>query len=74
MHDFVKVCLMPIDQLPRIASVYQTPEGGGGTSCKWLLGMCRWMGSHFHNWTDYNGVTFLVELLEWGRKFSGFLG
>ena len=32
--------------------------------------MCRWMGSHFHNWTDYNGVTFLVELLEWGRKFS----
>ena len=17
--------------------------------------MCRWMGSHFHNWTDYNG-------------------
>ena len=28
----------------------------------------------FHNWTDYNGVTFLVELLEWGRKFSGFLG
>ena len=36
--------------------------------------MCRWMGSHFHNWTDYNEVTFLVELLEWGRKFSGFLG
>ena len=23
---------------------------------------------------DYNGVTFLVELPEWGRKFSGFLG
>ena len=34
--------------------------------------MCRWMESHFHNWTDYNGVTFLVDLLEWGRKFSGF--
>ena len=30
------------------------------------------MGSHFHNWTDYNGVTVLVELLEWGRNFSGF--
>ena len=28
----------------------------------------------FHNWTDYNGVTFLVGLLEWGRKFLGFLG
>ena len=25
--------------------------------------MCRWMGSHFHDWIDYNGVTFLVELL-----------
>ena len=41
---------------------------------KRLLGMCRWMGSHFHNWIDYNGVTFLVELLEWGRTFSRFLG
>ena len=36
--------------------------------------MCRWMGSHFHDWIDYNGVTFLVELLEWGRTFMGFLG
>ena len=26
--------------------------------------MCRWMGSHFHDWIDYNGVAFLVELLE----------
>ena len=41
---------------------------------KRLLGMCRWMGSHFHNKADYNGVTFLVELPEWGRTFSGFLG
>ena len=36
--------------------------------------MCRWMRSHFHNWTDYSGVTILVELLEWDRTFSGFLG
>ena len=36
--------------------------------------MCRWMGSHFHNWIDYNGVTFLVELPEWGCTFWGFLG
>ena len=34
--------------------------------------MCRWMGSQFHNYIDYNGVTFLVELLEWGRTFLGF--
>ena len=24
--------------------------------------MCRWMGSHFHDWIDYNGVVFSVEL------------
>ena len=52
--------------------------GGGGyfllIPIKRLLGMCCWMGSHFHNWTDYNGVTFLVELLEWGRKFLESLG
>ena len=29
---------------------------GGVLPSKGLLGMCRWMGSHFHNWTDYNGV------------------
>ena len=30
------------------------------------------MGSHFHDWIDYNGVAFSIELLvkEWGRTFS----
>ena len=40
--------------------------GGGGGGGGWggalpingLMGMCRWMGSHFHDWTDYNGVAF----------------
>ena len=41
---------------------------------KRLMGMYRWIGSHFHNWTDYNGVKYFVELLELGRTFSGFLG
>ena len=54
--------------------LHLSPKGGGVLPSKRLPGMCRCMGSHFHNWTDYNGVTFLVELLEWGRKFSGFLG
>ena len=48
--------------------------GGRVLPSKRLLGICRWMGSHFRNWTDYNGVTFLVELLEWGRKFLECLG
>ena len=39
---------------------------------KRLMGMCRWMGSHFHDWIDYNGVTFSIKLLEWGRTFSDF--
>ena len=50
------------------------PIPGGVLPYKRLLGMCRWMGSHFHDWTDYNGVAFLVQLLEWDRTFSGFVG
>ena len=52
------------------------PQGGGGglLPYKRLMGMCRWMGSHFHDWTDYNGVAFSKELLEWGRTFSDFWG
>ena len=41
---------------------------------KRLMGMCRWIGSHFHDWIDYDGVAFSIELLEWGRTFSEFLG
>ena len=51
--------------------------GGGGRGLlpyKKLRGMCCWMGSHFHDWIDYNGVAFLIELLGWGRTFSDFMG
>ena len=34
--------------------------------------MCRW--THFHDWTDYNGVAFSRESLEWGRTFQIFGG
>ena len=52
-----------------------TRGGGGGVlPYKRLMGMCRWMGSHFHDWSDYNGVAFSIELLEWGRKFSAVWG
>ena len=36
--------------------------------------MCHWMGLHFHDQIDCNGVTFSIELLECGRMFSGFGG
>ena len=46
--------------LPHTHTIFRTGRGGGVLR---LLGMCRWMGSYFHKWIDYNGVTFLVELL-----------
>ena len=45
---------------------------GGVLPYKRLIGMCRWMGLDFHDWSDYNGVAFSIDLLEWGRKFSDF--
>ena len=39
-----------------------------------LMGMCCWMGSHFHDWIDYNRAVFSRELLEPGSTFSGFWG
>ena len=30
--------------------------GGGLLSHRRLMGMCRWMRSHFRDWIDYNGV------------------
>ena len=37
--------------------------GGGGMvlPSNRLMGMCSWMGSHFHDWVDYNGVAFSIE-------------
>jgi len=39
--------------------------------------MCCWLGSHFHDWSDYNGVAFLINrvtFLEWSCKFSPVWG
>ena len=52
--------------------------GGGGKGYLlirgFLVGMCRLIGSHFHNWIDYRGVEISIELLEWGVTFWDFLG
>ena len=53
------------------------PGGGGGRGVlpyRRLMEMYRWMGSHFHDSIDYNGVAFSIELLEWGHIFSDFGG
>ena len=42
-------------------------DPGESLPSKKLMGICRWMGSHFYDWIDYNGVAFSTGLLEWGR-------
>ena len=54
------------------AKVHSKP-GGGVLPKKRLMGMWHCVGSHFHDWIDFNGVAFSIELLEWGRTFSDFL-
>ena len=46
----------------------------GGLPDKRLMKMCRWMGSHFHDWIDYNGVAFSESFFRMGRTFSAFFG
>lgn len=52
--------------------------GGGGLGVllpyKRLMGMCCWMGSHFHDRIDYHGVALSIELLELGCTFSDIWG
>ena len=35
-----------------------------------LMGMCCWMGSHFQDWIDYNGVAFSIEFTRMGSQIS----
>ena len=63
-----RICFLGLHNLKD----YIPGREGGILPYKRLIGMCRWMGSHFHDWSDYNGVAFSIDLLEWGRKFSDF--
>ena len=37
--------------------------------------MCRWMGSHFYDWIDYNGVAFSTDrVTRMGSHIFGFFG
>ena len=47
------------------------PQSTGTSIVSLLLEIYR---SDFHDWIDYNGVTFSTELLQWGRTFSDFWG
>ena len=49
-------------------------QPGGVLPYKRLIGMCRWMGSHFHDWIDYNGVAFSIEFTRMASHIFGFWG
>ena len=70
-------CLNCFSQNCQMLTLRAGRGGGGGgllLPYKRLMGMCRWKGSLFHDWIDYNGVTFSIELQEWGHTFSDFWG
>ena len=48
--------------------------GGGVLPDKRLMRMCRWMGSHFHDWIDYNGVAFSESFFRMGSHIFCFFG
>ena len=58
-------------------SEFETAESpGGALPINGLMGMCRWMGSHFHDRTDYNGVAFssiFYRVTRMGSHFCGIL-
>ena len=54
---------MWVQSLTRCMNWKTTPPGGGVLPYKRLMWMCSWMGSHFYDWIDYNGVAFSTELL-----------
>ena len=43
-----------------LGSRISSPGRGGALPSNMLMGMCRWMGLHFHDWIDYNGVAFSI--------------
>ena len=49
---------------------------GGTLPINGLMGMCRLMGSHFHDRTDYNGAAFssiFYRVTRMGSHFCGIL-
>ena len=53
---------------------YWKPPSGDGYFLIRLLGMCRWMGSHFHDWIDYNGRRIFNGVTRMVSHIFGFYG
>ena len=67
--------LSQIESYWKIQDCKAMSRGGGVIPSKRLMGMYRWMGSHFHNWIDYNGVVFYNTVtLRMGLHIFGISG
>ena len=55
-------------------SAVKARNPGGVLPFKRLMGMCRWMGSHFHDWIDYDGGCIFNGVTMMGSHIFGFLG
>ena len=71
LKSVFNVCRRKLSLGAPLGVVGENNSRGGGEVLpyKRLIGMWRWMGSHFDDWSDYNGVAFSIDLLEWGGKF-----
>ena len=54
LYSFLSLVSLLHNLLPQFV-----PLGNGVLPCGRLMGMCHWMGSHFHDWIDYYEVAFL---------------
>ena len=64
----------PVFNIATCLTKTATTRGGGALSNNRLMGSASGWGRMFRDWIDYNGVAFLIGLLERGRIFSGFEG
>ena len=56
---------------------HQISPAGGVLPSNRLMGVCHWMGLHFHDWIDYNGVAFSLganRVTRMGSHICGISG
>ena len=79
-HNVTKyqICSMILQEreVRKIGLQFEASDHGGwGRGGYFLImGISRWIQSHFHDWFEYNGVTFSIQVLEWSRTLSEFQG
>ena len=57
-----------------VPAVYFPPGKVGVLPSSRLMGMCRWMESHFHDWIDCYGVALFIRVTRMGSHIFNILG